>query len=214
MLKTLGTKKVRYIAAVIAVTGAIAAGHYYWLQPTREQVAQELQVTRSAVNQKYAEVARMKEEYVLLQSQLRAFKELEARGFFNDQDRSAAIEKLGKLSDYAQLLKAKLKFGKGQLVSDPLADQANQAILKSPVQVDISSFDDVDVYSFIKFVEEKFPGDTDITFIKLQRMEIFNEAILRKIGKGDSTPLVQAQLNFDWLTMASKNVIAPAEGGN
>jgi len=214
MLKVLGTRKVTFMVLLLLVTGAIGAGYYYYLLPEREKVTAELDSTRAAVEQRYQEVAKMKEEYVLLQSQLRAFKELELRGFFNDQDRSNGIEHLGKLSDHAGLLKAKLKFGAGQLVADPLADQASQVVLRSPVTVDISALDDVDVYSFIKFVEEKFPGDLDITSVKLKRIEIFNEVMLRKIGGGAATPLVNAQLGFDWLTMAPKNVVAPVEGGN
>jgi uncharacterized protein YutD len=214
MFKNLGSKKVTFIVLLLLVTVGIGAGYYYWLMPLREQVTQELNSTRSAVEQKYQEVARMKEEYVLLQNQLRDFGDLKLRGFFNDQDRSRGIESLGKLSDYAQLLKAKLKFGSGQLVADPLADQASQVVLKSPVTVNVSAMDDVDVYSFLKFVQEKFPGDIDVTSMKLKRTEIFNEAMLRKIGGGSASPLIESEIVFDWYTMAPKDVVAPTEGGN
>ncbi len=214
MFKALGSKKVTFMVLLLLVNAGIGSAWYYWLLPAREQVTNELQSTQTAVEARYQEVAKMKEEYVLLQSQLRSFKELELKGFFNDQDRSNGIDQLGKLSNVAGLLKAKLKFGVGQLVSDPLADQANQVVLKSPVTVDVSALDDVDVYSFVKFIEEKFPGRVDISSFKLKRSEIFNEAMLRKIGGGDSTPLVQSQISFDWLTMAPKNVVAPTEGGN
>lgn len=214
MLKVLGTKRVALIVVLLAATAGVGSAYYYWLVPAREAVTHELQTTRAAVDQKYAEVAKMKEEFVLLQTQLRSFKELEMRGFFNDQDRSAAIDKLGKMSEYAKLLKAKLKFGKGQVVSDPLADLANQVVIKSPVSVEINSFDDVDIYSFVKFVEEKFPGAVDVTKLKLKRIEIFNEGMLRKIGTGDTAPLVNGELTFDWLTMAPKDKAAPTESGN
>ncbi len=214
MLKALGTRKLTFIVGLLLVNAAIGSAYYYWILPEREKVTAELDSTRAAVEAKRQEVAKMKEEYVLLQSQLRAFKELELRGFFNDQDRSNGIDNLSKLSDYAGLLKAKLKFGAGQLVADTLADQASQVVLKSQVTVNVSALDDVDVYSFIKFIEEKFPGDVDISSFKLKRKEIFNEAMLRQIGSGSPTPLVDAELVFDWLTMAPKNVVAPAEGGN
>ena len=214
MLKVLGTSKVTFMVLLLIVNAAIGSAYYYWIMPERKIVTAELDSTRAAVEARYQEVAKMKEEYVLLQSQLRSFKELELRGFFNDQDRSNAIEKIEKLSNYAGLLKAKLKFGSGQLVSDPLADMASQVVLKSPVTVNVSAFDDVDVYSFIKFIEEKFPGDIDVSSIKLKRTEIFNEAMLRKIGGGNPSPLVEAEFVFDWLTMASKDVVAPVEGGN
>lgn len=214
MFKVLGSKRVLFIGLVAGAIAIIAYGYYNYLLPEHQKSTQELQATKSAVDQKYAEVIRLKEEYVLLQSQLREYKELEARGFFNDQDRSAAIDKLDKLSKYAGLLKASLKLGSGQLINDPVADQAGQVVLKSPVTIDVKSIDDVDVYSFVKFIEEKFPGRVDIMSFKLNRIEIFNTAILRQIGGGTPTPLVDASIAFDWLTMAPKNVVAPSENSS
>jgi len=86
--------------------------------------------------------------------------------------------------------------------------------LKSPVTVEAKSIDDVDIYSFIKFIEEKFPGRTDISSLSLHRIEIFDTAILRKIGGGSPTPLVDATFAFDWFTMAPKNIVAPSENEN
>jgi hypothetical protein len=212
MLKVLGSKRLLFICLILVALGFTAYAYYDFLIPAHEQSTQELETSKSAVSQKYAEVARLKEEYVLLQSQLRAYKELEARGFFNDQNRSVAVDDLDKLSKYAGLLKANLKFGSGALVQDAGAELAGQVILKSPVAVEAKSIDDVDVYSFIKFIEEKFPGRVDITSFSLSRMEIFDSAILRKIGGGSPTPLVDAKVSFDWLTMAPKNSIAPIEG--
>lgn len=210
MLKVLGSKRLIFICLVMGLLGVLSYSYYNFLLPAREQSDAELSASKSAVTQKYQDVTRLKEEYVLLQSQLRAYKELEAKGFFNDQDRSAAVDKLDKLSKYAGLLKANLKFGSGQLVQDKAADVAGQVVLKSPVSIEAKSIDDVDVYSFVKFIEEKFPGRVDISSFSLNRMEIFDTAILRQIGGGDPTPLVDAKISFDWLTMAKKDVVAPA----
>lgn len=212
MLKVLGSKRLVFIFLLLAALGIVAYAYYDFIVPAHEKSIQELATSKAAVAQKYEEVARLKEEYVLLQSQLRSYKELEARGFFNDQDRAAAVDNLDKLSKYAGLLKASLKFGSGILVQDAGADLAGQVILKSPVTVEAKSIDDVDVYSFIKFIEEKFPGRVDIASFSLNRMEIFDTTILRKIGSGSPTPLVDAKLSFDWLTMAPKDVVAPTEG--
>ncbi len=150
MLKVLGNNRLLFIVLASLLIGGITYFYFEWLLPAHEKSTQELQSSKSAVDQKYAEVVRLKEEYVLLQSQLRAYKELEAKGFFNDQDRTAAIDKLDKLSKVSNLLKASLKFGSGQLIADPIADIAGQVILKSPISIEVKSIDDVDIYSFIK----------------------------------------------------------------
>ncbi|MBL8640790.1 MAG: hypothetical protein JNL76_01590 [Alphaproteobacteria bacterium] len=213
MLKVLGSKRLMFICCMVGGLGLLAYAYYNFIVPAHEKSTQELATSKSAVREKYQEVARLKEEYVLLQSQLRAYKELEARGFFNDQERASAVDKLDKLSKYAGLLKANLKFGSGKLVQDSGAEAAGQVIVKSPVSIEAKSIDDVDVYSFMKFVEEKFPGRIDIVTFSLSRMEIFDATILRKIGSGEPTALVDAKISFDWLTMAPKDVVAPLEGG-
>lgn len=214
MLKVLGNNRLLFIGLVSVLLAGFAYLYYDWLLPAHAQSTQELQTSKAAVDQKYNEVVRLKEEYVLLQSQLRAYKELEAKGFFNDQDRTAAVDKLDKLSKVSNLLKASLKFGSGQLIEDPAATLANQVVLKSPVSIAVKSIDDVDMYSFVKFIEEKFPGRIDITSLSLNRIEIFDTTILRKIGGGSPTPLVESKLSFDWLTMAPKDIVAPTESDN
>ena len=214
MLKILGSKRVIFLAILAALIAGVGGAYYYVLVPAHEQSTQDLQTTKAAVDQKYADVSRMKEEYVLLQSQLRAFKELEARGFFNDQDRSPAIDSLEKLSDYAGLLKANLKFGAGELIKDPKTDLAKQVVLKSPVVVSIQSVDDVDVYTFIKFIEEKFPGSIDISSLKLERKDMFKMDVLKTIGGTTPSPLVEAELHFDWFTMTPENSVVPVGNGD
>jgi hypothetical protein len=211
MLKVLGNNRLIFILVVSLLVGGLSYLYYDWLLPAHVKSTQDLQTSKASVDQKYSEVVRLKEEYVLLQSQLRSYKELEAKGFFNDQDRTTAVDKLDKLSKVSGLLKANLKFGSGQLINDPVAQNANQVILKSPVSININSIDDVDLYSFLKFIEEKFPGRIDVTSLSLNRMEIFDTAILRRIGGGEPTRLVESNLAFDWLTMAPKDIVAPLE---
>lgn len=213
MLKILGSRRVAFLSILAGIIVTVGGVYYYVLIPAHEQSTQELDTTKAAVSKKYADVTRMKEEYVLLQSQLRAFKELEARGFFNDQDRSPAIDSLERLSETAGLLKANLKFGAGVLMKDPKVTEAKQVILRSPVTVDMESIDDVDVYTFIKFVEEKFPGAIDISAFKLERKDIFKIDVLKTISGTSPSPLVSAELRFDWVTMAPENSVAPLENG-
>lgn len=214
MIKYLSKQTLVHLLLLVVANFVIGIGYLYWLQPLRSEISQTLDIKKSEVTSRYQEVSKMKEEFVLLQSQLRYFKELEFRGFFNDQNRSAAIDSITKLSDLAGLLKAGLKFGKGEIQNDPMAEAANQVMLKSPVTVSINSLDDVDVYTFIKFLQEDFAGNVDLKSVKLDRMELLNVAMLRKIGSGDPSPLVSAEVSFDWLTMASKDIVAPVEGGN
>lgn len=209
MLKILGSKPIFFLMFLILLNAGSGALLFYYLEPEAQASEQQLEQVKAEVEKKRQEVAGMKEEFTLLQSQLRDFKELEARGFFNDQNRVAAQESFEQLRTLSGLLKAKYNIKPGQMVENPLAASANHVVLKSLVEVEMESLDDVDVYSFVKFIQEKFPGSVDVLNIKLDRIELFNVAMLRQIGGGVPTPLVKAHIDFDWRTMAPKDKVAP-----
>ncbi len=205
-----------FVALLMLINGGLGYAYFYDLSEARAAQESQLEATKSAVQVRYAEVAKMKEEFVLLQSQLRGFKELEFRGFFDDQNRANARDNLSKLCQKAGLLKAKLEIGQGVTVSDPLTDAAvsKHMILKSSVKIATNSLDDVDMYTFLKFLHTKYPGYMDIREVSLKRTEILNAAMLRKIGGGDPTPLVQGNIVADWYTMTPKDSNPPSTGGN
>lgn len=205
MIKLLGKKVVTFIVLLLALDVGIYFGYDSYLLPIHLEQQQKLNSTKAAVESRRAEVQKMKEEFVLLQSQLRNFKEIEYDGFFSNQNRSAATEMFDDLSKKAGLLKANIIMKKGDLLMDQQADDAHQTVLKTEVSVPVDSLDDVDVYTFLSFLEREFPGVIDFTSIKLDRNEILNAAMLRKIGGGAPTPLVRTNIVFDWYTMIPKD---------
>lgn len=209
MLKTLGSKSIFFLTFLILLNVGSGAFLHYYLEPEAQNSKLRLEQMKAEVETRRQEVAGMKEEFILLQNQLRDFKELEARGFFNDQNRVAAQESFEHLRTLSGLLKAKYNIKPGQMIENPLAASTKHVVLKSAVEVEMESLDDVDVYSFVKFIQEKFPGSVDVLSIKLDRTELFNVAMLRQIGGGVPTPLVKARVAFDWRTMAPKDNVAP-----
>ena len=214
MIRLMGKKIILFIFFLALLDGGIAAGYYYYLLPMRMEQDQKLSDLKAAVEARRQEVAKMKEEFVLLQSQLRNFKELEYSGFFNNQNRAAATDLLNDLSNKAGLLKASVKIKKGELIADSQAEAAKQVVLKSQVIIPTDSLDDVDVYTFMRFLEQKLPGTVDVTSLKLDRREVLNAAMLRRIGSGVPSPLVNTEIVFDWYTMIPKDVTVPSEKGN
>lgn len=205
MIKVLGKRVVLMLVALVLVNGGIGYGLYEYLIPMREQKETELRSIQSQIEKRRQEVAKLKEEMVLLQVQLRQFKELEAQGFFNNQYRVKAQASFDKLRDVSGLLKAKYDIKPGVLVDDPLATAANYVVVQSPVTLELDSLDDVDVYTFIKGLQEKFPGSVDLTKITIDRSEVLSAPMLREIGSGSPVKLVGGKIDFSWRTMSSRD---------
>ncbi|MBL8638439.1 MAG: hypothetical protein JNN09_08080 [Alphaproteobacteria bacterium] len=131
MLKILGSKSIFFLMFLILLNAGSGALLFYYLEPEAQASEQQLEQVKAEVEKKRQEVAGMKEEFTLLQSQLRDFKELEARGFFNDQNRVAAQESFEQLRTLSGLLKAKYNIKPGQMVEDPLAARPITLSLKA-----------------------------------------------------------------------------------
>lgn len=205
MLKVLGPKVLITLLLMGAFTGGTGYGLYNYLMPMRAEKDQELSSLKSAIDARRREVAQLKEEYILLKEQLEAFTQLGLQGFFNNQNRVEAQESFNKLGDLSGLLNTRYAISSGVIVDDPKAAEANYVVLKSPVTLDISSLDDVDVYTFVKALQERFPGNVDIVSVNLTRKMTITAPLLREIGSGDPAKMVEAKIAFDWRTMAPKD---------
>ena len=175
----------------------------------REEADRNLSSAKSKLEGKRAEIQKLKEEYALLQSNLKEFKNLEARGFFNDQGRVEAQKSFEKLRSVSGVLKAKYDIASGEIVEDTRASDAGYVVLKSPITVELDSLDDVDVYSFLKLIEEKFPGRVDVVSMYIKRKEAISPVLLRRIGTGEPVTVVTSKLEFVWRTMTSRESLNP-----
>lgn len=211
MIKALKRGVIIMIIALVAAAGGGGYGLYEYLMPMREQKEAEVQAVQAEIEAKRAEVAKLKEEFILLQIQLRKFKELEANGFFNNQNRVKAQEAFKRLGELSGLLKTRYSIEPGILVDVKQAADANNVVLQSRVTLDLESLDDVDVFTFIKGLQEKFPGSVDMTSIDLMRTKEFSVDLLREIGGGDPVSVVSTKLVFDWRTMANKDHLDEAD---
>jgi hypothetical protein len=207
MKEILGLNRILLIVILLALVGATWAYATYVVVPQREAAERNYNGLKSQVTARIEEIRKLKEEYAILQNQLRNYKVIEARGFFNDQNRVDAQKKFDDLQSLSGLLKASYTISRGELIEDPEAAKANYVVLKSPIKVDMEALDDVDVYNFIKLVVERYPGAIDLTSLKVDRDEDVSSAVLRQIGAGKPNKMITANINFMWRTMASRTLV-------
>lgn len=209
MLQILGRNRIALLVVLVFFNTAMGLGLYHLLIPEKTKAEGLLSTARGQLEARRMEIQRLKEEYALLQSQIRYFKELEARGFFNDQNRVAARESFEKLREISGVLKAKYNIRAGELFEDERANEAGYVILQSPIEVELDSTDDVDVYSFIKLIQEYFPGKVDIASMTIEKAEDVSSELLGKMSSGEPIAVVKSKINFQWRTMAAKKDVMP-----
>lgn len=209
MLEILGRNRLIVLVGLALLCGGSAYTLYEYLVPQKVQAESSLGAAKSALQQKRVEIQKLKEEYALLQTQLRDFKDIEAKGFFNDQGRVEAQANFEKIRAVSGVIVAKYSIDAGQLIEDPRASEAGYVILTNPIKVEIDSLEDTDVYSFIKLVQERYPGKIDVVSLKMEKPEKLTSAVLRNINRGFPANLIRTTLSLQWKTMAARASISP-----
>ncbi|MDB5490516.1 MAG: hypothetical protein JWO78_365 [Micavibrio sp.] len=205
MIKVLGIKRVLTLAILFGINVALAAMLYLVITPAQESTDKELRSTRAAVQGKRAEVSRMQTEYQQIQQEKNLFGDLENSGFFGSQDRVEARNIMESIQSTSHVLSAKYNINAVEAKENSAAALSDHIILQSPVTVQIDALDDVDVYSFLYWIENGFPGQALITDITLERKQDIDENVLKQIGNGSPAVLMSANVNFAWNTFVPRD---------
>ena len=205
MIKVLGIKRVLTLVALFGVNVALAAMLYLVVLPGKAGTEQELNSTRAAVQSRRTEVARLQTEYQQIQQEKNLFGDLENSGFFGSQDRLEARKTMESIQTASHVLSAKYNINAVMSKENAAAAISDHVILQSPVSVQIDALDDVDVYSFLYWIENGFPGQALITDITLERKQDIDENVLKQIGNGTPAVLMTASINFAWNTFVPRD---------
>jgi hypothetical protein len=207
MLYQLGRRRIYALVILAILNLGVGLFWYFYLIPESTLQNQTLTSVTSEVETKREEIHKLKLEYATLQTQVRDFKIIENKGFINDQNRVAAQAAFERLRDSSGLMVAKYNISSGQLTEIPSIAEAGYVMLKSPVKVELEAIDDFDIYSFVKMLDERFPGEVEMKSWNLERLEEVNNEIIRSINRGTPNPMVKSIVEFDWKTIASRNAL-------
>lgn len=207
MLKNVGVSRFIFISIVLGVNLFLLAGTYLYVMPEQALKSGELTASKATVQSKYNEIVQLREDFSLLRDRLKEFSALELSGFFEDQNRLLAKEKINEFGFKTELLKVSMDMESGMIIDNFKANQAAHVVLRSPFEVKIDAQDDIDVIYFLKLMQEQFSGVVEFKVVNIKRIKNLDAPMLRLIGGGTPSTLVQANVQMNWVTMPSKEDI-------
>jgi hypothetical protein len=212
VIQILGIRRVITLAILAMLSISLGAGIYFYFIPRNAELIRELQALTAQASQKRTDVENLRSQYQIIQEQKTRFENLTALGFFSNQNRAVARVRIEQIQKFTNVLTAKYNINAATMEKNQAAEEAGYTMLDSPVTVNLEALDDIDVYNFIYWVVNAFPGHVSISNIKIEREMDVNDATLRQIGNGIPTVLVKATVGFDWRTMVPTSEIpAPPE---
>lgn len=213
MFRTLGFKRILMLLVLASVDIAAGSAVYLYYMPQNLRIESEFQSVRQQAIAKRDDAGRLRMEYEQIQQKKDQFQALEAAGFFSDQSRVVARERIEAAQRYSNVLAARYNMQAAKLEKKTEAENSGRVVVNTPVSIDIDALDDMDFYNFIFWIENAFPGHVSLQNIKIERAADVNEATLRQIGSGTAATLVKGRLDFSWRTMMPESLVGQPEGG-
>ncbi len=208
MIDILGRTKIIIIASLAAFNIFLGAVIYLYFAPHNEDLTNQLQSVQHQVTMKRADADRMRNQYETIQEQKAYFGTLKDAGFFTDQNRSIARQRIEQIQKFTNVLTARYNIGSASIEKNPKADSSGYVVINSRGTILFEALDDVDLYNFTYWVENTFPGHVSVTLLDVSRGQDLDDATLRQIGSGTAIPLARGTLNFEWRTMIPASQIA------
>lgn len=213
MFRTLGFKRIVMLLALATADAALGSATYLYFMPQSLKVEREFQSVRQQAIAKRDDAGRLRAEYEQIQQKKDHFQALEAAGFFSDQSRVVARERIEAAQRYSNILSARYNMQAAKLEKKAQAENSGQVVVNTPVSIDVEALDDMDFYNFIFWIENAFPGHVSLQNVKIERVADVNEATLRQIGSGTAATLVKGKLDFSWRTMMPESLVGQPDGG-
>lgn len=216
MIKTLGLQRTIILGVLIAFVAITAYANFYVFQPQAKSASSRLSGVRSEEAELRTAIDVMRGEQSTFDQQRSLYEKLEKRHFIGEQDRVLAREIFNQMQRQSKLLSIKYQIKSAGIweITDVTDDK--QALMVSPIEITIEALDDVDVYRFVYYLSNLFPGKISIKTLKMERPIRLTPERLRSISLGNIDTLIRATINADWITMAPREIIpagAPGEDG-
>lgn len=209
MIDKIGPKRTMVLLTLVGLIGLFAGANYLVFLPKEQKTQLMLGGVRSETATMKGEIEKMRADYVTAEKQKAFFDSIKRMGFFNTQDRVLARQRFDTMQKLSKIIAARYEIKAANIIADETAEKTGFVVMDSPVTLDLSAVDDLDVYRFIYYLNYGFPGHITINNLSISRSAPVTADLLKQLGTGTPPSVITAKMDLDWRTMAPKDQIAP-----
>ncbi|NCC22975.1 MAG: hypothetical protein EOM26_11035 [Alphaproteobacteria bacterium] len=208
MIGILGFRRIVVLLVLAAIAGLVAAGVYLYLEPQNVAAEREMRSLKSQVAAKRNDIEKVRAELDKLTEQKDTFEELRKVGFFSQQDRLVAKDRIEEIQELSSVLAVRYRIRPAEIETNPLIRKAKHVVLASPFEITVDALDDSDIYRFIYLLQTSFPGHASFDSVNLKRGAQVDDASLRQILTDRPVALVNGNLKFTWRTILPEEQVS------
>lgn len=210
MIEKIGLKRSLLLFVLAGGLAALFAANEMLLKPKIEESQRELNTSMGELGRLQGEVTKMRADFETFETQKAFYDTISRMGFFNEQDRVLARERFDTMQKLSKIISARYEIKAANILTGETSPDTGFVVMESPITVELSAVDDLDVYRFLYYLNYGFPGHITINSLDIERKAEITPNVLKEIGTGNPPQIVSAKMELDWRTMARKEAIQPS----
>lgn len=207
MIEKIGLHRAFLLFVLAGSLAVLFVANEYLFKPKMAESQQQANVAANELGRLRDEVAKMQVDFQTFERQKDIYQTISRMGFFNDQDRVLARERFDTMQKLSKIISARYEIKAANILTDESNPDTGFVVMESPITVELSAVDDLDVYRFIYYLNYGFPGHITIKSLDIERKAEVTANILKDIGQGNPPQIISAKMELDWRTMARKDSI-------
>lgn len=202
MMKLIGVRRAFILACLLAVNVMIVSVYLFAVYPLRDEAENNLNTTVGEIGALRDKIQNIRQDMQVFKDTLPQYEALKAKGFFMAQDRFQMDRDLKRVQDEAELKGFSYTINDIQNMDSAAAAAASLRLISSRIMVtNVTSLLDVELYRFIEMMQRNFPSHVRLQSFTVRRVISLNEPTLKAIATGSIPSLINAEANFDWMTL-------------
>ncbi len=208
MIEKIGIKRATILGVLAGLLGVLFFMSSYVLGPKTIESKRQLDAVSAESYTLQTEVDKMRNDFAQFEGQKQLYETIRRMGFFNDQDRVLARERFETMQRLSKIIAARYEIKAANILTEESPVETGFVLMESPITVELTAVDDLDIYRFIYYLNYGFPGHITINSLVMERKADLSSDVLKQMGAGEPPALITAKMEMDWRTMARKEAIA------
>jgi hypothetical protein len=204
-MKQLGFKRFVMLVILGGLAAVMAAASYLYVLPENQKAERNLSSLKSEISTKRNDAEQLRSDFQVVVERQDLFDNLRAAGFVSQQDRLIARRRIAEIQQYSSVLQASYDIRPALIVNDPNLINTDYVVLDTQMIINLEAIADVDIYKFVFWMMNAFPGHITVNQLDVERTGIVNDVTLKAIGSGEFSSLAKGMLDVSWRTIALRS---------
>jgi len=215
MIQTIGIQRV----LLIVIMAILALGGYFfntsYLEPELNRKDRQLRAIQAQYSKVSQDTQKISQGVDIFNEQKEEFIIIQKSGFFDDQNRVKARNRLQEIQLESRLKSFRFNISPAETITTEALTESGYKMLSTSIEMDLGAIDDTDINTFLYLLNHGFPGHILLGSVSMKKDQVLTQPLLRNIGlDAQFQPLVTANVQAEWITMVPLEEDASQTQGN